>query len=438
MDFGTVLHVLYTGIVLLLMVSILVAAHEFGHYLFARLFGMGVEEFAIGMGKPRLKVWMRKTYSVDPIPGPAGQESNQFTEEERYAYLTDGSTALQPEPVEQPSPSQVKLSLQETTDFTIRPWPVGGFVRIKGMVPEEDGSETKVPGGFYSKAPWKRFIVLLAGPVFSVVAGVIILTGVYSVRGLDGPDPRPVLGGLSEDGAAYQAGLREKDLVTKVDGKPVAKFYDMILGIVDKSGQPVEFEYVRDGKTLTATVTPVERDGPILGPDLETTQPARKAGRIGVAPDISLVKLSFGAAFAEAVRAPVKVVTRLISLIPRPKELKENVGGPISIARATSAAVQMGPGFIILLSGWLSISVGIFNLLPIPPLDGGQMLVAIAEALRRGRRLSFQVQGTVAAIGFSLVLVFFVTVMYIDIGRLISPKEPAKAIPKEQKLEEAK
>ncbi|HKU53309.1 MAG TPA: site-2 protease family protein, partial [Nitrospira sp.] len=181
MDFTAIPHYLLTAVVFVVMLCVLVAAHEYGHYLLARLFGMGVEEFAIGFGKKPIWTWMRKTYSVQRNPGPAGPSVPLHLE--TSSYPTDGSSALQPEPETSPTPSQVKLTVQETTDFTIRPWPLGGFVRIKGMVPEEDGSETKVPGGFYSKAPWKRFIVLLAGPVFSVLAGVIILFGLKLAMG---------------------------------------------------------------------------------------------------------------------------------------------------------------------------------------------------------------------------------------------------------------
>ena len=83
--------------------------------------------------------------------------------------------------VEEESPSG-KI-LRETTRFTVRPWPLGGFVRIKGMLPEEDGSETTIAGGFYNKPPIQRLVVLFAGPLFSVLAGILILTPLYMTTG---------------------------------------------------------------------------------------------------------------------------------------------------------------------------------------------------------------------------------------------------------------
>lgn len=436
MDFGTVFHVLITAVVLLLMMSILVAAHELGHYLFARLFRMGVEEFAIGFGKKPIWTYMRKTYEVDPIPGGSETKTDQFTDEERYKYLTEGSAALQPEPIADPTPSKVKLSLQETTDFTIRPWPIGGFVRIKGMIPEEDGSETKVPGGFYSKAPWKRFIVLLAGPVFSVVTGIIILFGQTVILGKKVPSGT-TLEEVIANGPAHAAGLKAGDKITNIDGTPITSAFQVSNVIRDKDGKALPITFVRDGKELTATLTPkLESEASaVLGLDGKPTGEVRKQAKMQAAWETIRLPVPVGEAFVDAVRVPGEMVAHLGRLVMKPKELKENVGGPISIARATSDAVKLGPAFVIWLSAMLSISVGIFNLLPIPPLDGGQMMVAVAEAIRRGKRLSIQVQGAVAAVGFALVALFFVTVMFIDVGRLVNPKETPVGIKREVKTE---
>lgn len=436
MDFGTVFHVLITAVVLLLMMSILVAAHELGHYLFARLFKMGVEEFAIGFGKKPIWTYMRKTYEVDPIPDGGEQKADQFTEQERYDYLTDGSSALQPEPIVDPTPSKVKLSLQETTDFTIRPWPIGGFVRIKGMIPEEDGSETKVPGGFYSKAPWKRFIVLFAGPVFSVVTGILILFGQTVILGKKVPSGT-TLEEVIANGPAHAAGLKPGDKITNIDGTPITSALQVSNVIRDKDGKALPISFVRDGKEMTATLTPkLESEASaVLGLDGKPTGEVRKQAKMQAAWETIRLPVPIGEAFVDAVRVPGEMVAHLGRLVMKPKELKENVGGPISIARATSDAVKLGPAFVIWLSAMLSISVGIFNLLPIPPLDGGQMMVAVAEAIRRGKRLSIQVQGAVAAVGFALVALFFVTVMFIDVGRLVNPKETPVGIKREAKPE---
>lgn len=423
MDFGTVLHVIVTGVVLLVMMSILVAAHELGHYLFARLFRMGVEEFAIGFGKKPLWTYMRKTYEVDPIPDGGNSSTEQFTEKERYDYLTDGANALQPEPIADPTPSKVKLSLQETTDFTIRPWPLGGFVRIKGMIPQDDGSETKIPGGFYSKAPWKRFIVLLAGPVFSVVTGVLILFAQTVVLGKQVPSGT-VLDEIIKDGPAYVAGLRPGDQITNIDGQPIKSAYEVGSAIRDKDGKQLKVSYIRNGIESQTTLIPkLEPEAsPVLGLDGKPTGVVKKQAKMFAKWDQRRVPVPVGEAFTDAAKVPGEMIAQLARLVTKPKELKENVGGPISIARATSDAVKLGPGFVIFLSALLSISVGIFNLLPIPPLDGGQMMVAVAETLRRGKRLSIQVQGTIAACGFALVALFFVTVMFIDVERLVKPK----------------
>src|SRR6185369_10415908 len=110
------------------------------------------------------------------------------------------------------------------------------------------------------------------------------------------------------------------------------------------------------------------------------------------------------------------------------------VGGPGTIAKVTSEATKQGVGPVIELMAMLSISVGIFNLLPVPPLDGGQMLVAIAEMLRGGRRLSMKVQGAVTAIGLALVAMLFISVVFIDIGRLSQGDKSAdKVISKDEK-----
>lgn len=435
MDLGTVFHVLLTALAMLFMICLLVAAHEYGHYLFARIFGMGVEEFAIGFGKRPIWTWMRKTYSVEAVPGPAGKSA--ASERNSYDYPTDGANALQPELVPEPSPTptQGKLVTTETTDFTIRPWPLGGFVRIKGMLPEDDGSETTVPGGFYSKAPWKRFIVLLAGPVFSVAAGVIILF--FLTLAVGKTVQGTTLGNLIKGGAADKAGLLPGDKVLEIDGKKIASPPDVAFSVRDQAGKPINVVIQRGTEQKTLTITPsLEKEpSPVINAEGIPTGEFKRQGKLEAywdPNDQRHVSVSVGEAFMESARVPYTVVTTLARLVTQPKQLKENVGGPISIAKATSEAVRLGPETVVALAAMLSISVGIFNLLPIPPLDGGQMMVALIEMLRGGRRLSIKIQGAIATAGFALVAMLIITVMTIDVGRLTEkPKEAPELVKKD-------
>src|SRR5579859_4472111 len=135
-------YILITIPVLLTMITLLVAAHEYGHYLFARLFKMDIEEFSIGFG--HMPSGFAKALGKKPY----------------WTWMKKGDT-----------------------EFNIRPLPLGGFVRIKGMMPQEDGSETKIENGFYSKSPAKRLAVLFAGPLFSVLAGMLVLVGMLTLVG---------------------------------------------------------------------------------------------------------------------------------------------------------------------------------------------------------------------------------------------------------------
>lgn len=427
MDLGTLFHLATTIAVILVMICILVAAHEYGHYLFARMFGMGVEEFAIGFGRKPIWTYMRKSYEVERHP-----ETTTPTDETEYIFPVDGSAALQPEPIEQPSRAAVKLAVKETTDFTIRPWPLGGFVRIKGMVPEEDGSEIHVPGGFYSKAPWKRFIVLLAGPVFSVLAGVVIMFALMIAVGEK--KGTTTLKNVIEGGPASVAGLRAGDKILKIGDLEIKTVHDATFALRDRAGQETRVEFERSGQVKSLVLTPQleANPSPVIDRDGNPTGETRRQARMRAEWESVNVPIPPQRALVNAVITPYMVVSELGRLITKPAQLKENVGGPISIAKATSDAVKIGPEAVIFLSAVLSISVGIFNLLPIPPLDGGQMLVAVAEMFRGGRRLSLRVQGFITAAGFAMVLMLFASVMMIDIGRLADggKSEPATAKPK--------
>lgn len=378
----------------LIMICLLVAAHELGHYLSARKYKMGVEEFAIGFG-PKLCTWMRRTYEADPAP--------------------DGTARF------------------ETTDFTFRVIPLGGFVRIKGMVPEEDGSETQIAGGFYSKPPIQRLAVLFAGPLFSLLFGIVVLTGVFSVFGEERHSTSTVVQAMSANGPAAKAGLKLGDKVLQIDDQPVNKFMDLVHYARERPGKTVTLQVDRNGRTLSlrTVIETSKTESPVF--EFENGEYVPKGdskiqGKLGLGFPTEHYAVPFGQAFARSVTAPFQMISGLASLVAQPSKAKEQVGGPIQIADITVRAAESGIVTLMTLAAMLSMSLGIMNLIPIPPLDGGQMAVAFVELLRKGRRLSSQVQGAVSTVGFLVVFTLIASVVVLDINRkrdeLAQPAQP--------------
>ncbi|MBI1757539.1 MAG: site-2 protease family protein [Fimbriimonas ginsengisoli] len=399
------LSVLETALVFVVMVSVLVAAHEYGHYIFARLFGMGAEEFCIGVGVRPLLTWGRRRYRL------------ALSESERAALpMAEGALDAGEPPRE----------LNEETRFTVRAWPIGGFVRIKGMVPQEDGSEVRVPGGFYSKAPWKRLVVLFGGPLFSVLAGVLILFFLYWAVGATRPAGTSIEG-IVRGGPAQAAGLLPGDRLTAIDGQPVLEFYDVVSRVRDQAGRDLQVRYVRQGVERETRLQPklAELPDAVMGSDHLPTGEMRRQAKIGAAFGLVHVALGPVGALAEAVSRPQQAVVGMIAIFERKVKVEDSVGGPIALATMTDAAVRQGILTLIEWAGILSISVGIFNLLPVlGVLDGGQMVTALIEMLRGGRRLSYKVQNAMAAVGFSMIVLIVIGVFFVDIKRLVMPSRP--------------
>lgn len=368
-----------TLLAFLLMVTVLVAAHEFGHYIVAKSFGMQVEEFSIGMGP---KIW---TYAK-----------------------------------------------RNGTEFTVRPFPIGGFVRVAGMVPDEEGTETAVKDGFYSKGPWPRIWMLLAGPVFSVLAGFVLLLPLWAAIGQPKAIQTPVIGGINPTGAAAKAGLKLGDRVVSVDGLPVNKFFDIIRTVRDNGGKPVVINYTREGVAGKATVTPVVDKEPtnVVSPDLEVTPEKRIQSKIGIGFSVERVPMGLGDASIAAFKRPFEMAGDLLKRLASPKQLIESVGGPESMVRVTHMAVTDGFYSYVEYAGLISMSLAIMNLLPIVPLDGGQIMIAVVELVRKGRRLSFKTQNVVQSLGLCFVLLMFISFITIDRIRWSQIDSESKDAPK--------
>ena len=362
--------------------AILILFHELGHFWAAKLFKMRVEEFALGFGKRLLRVGL------------------------------DGQTA-----------------------YNIRARPLGGFVRIAGMEIEDaaerrltgagenragsDMQTTNValmeqeaaevdgadPDGFNSRPLYQRFLVILAGPVFSIVLAWLAFCLIGVVYGLPYPGGKPTtrIASVEAGSAAARAGLTVGDTIVAVDGRPVTEWDAIVATIRTSAGKPLRLTVRGQGEaTRELTVTPRARQ--VEG---------KTIGQIGVAPDFPTRRVSLGESFVTGTQLMGSYLKALGGIFAS-GQVRENVGGPIAIFQGTRQAVDAGGSSPLQLLAMLSLSIGIFNLLPIPVLDGGHMLVLTVEVLRR-RRLEPDTQRAVAMVGLAVIGVIFVLIVSKDI-----------------------
>lgn len=507
---------LITAISLMVILTVLVAVHELGHYLAAKMFGMEVEAFAIMLGgvrKTNLKPYLEKplvsgwivagvwigsvalweVFQALQIPiGTAAMQVvavmvvplwiasrlaalyhadfNRIAQRWLTAWLLwffvitfagvtagKGITGFIPlltpisaiallmtyylpvgkrEEEDQYGIGHIKAGNDQVqvryrpllshttkagTEFSLLVLPLGGFAKIKGMQPREDGSETRIPGGFFSKPPWQRFIVLFAGPLFSILAGIAIFAGLFMTYGM--PTDEPLIGGIAKDSAAEAAGLQKGDMIVSLDGRPMETSKAVRDYVVAKGVEPIKIVVKRAGQPVSVTATPritVAKSDPT----------AKPTPLLGVAFEMPMKRLPAGEAFVAAVRQPIEFVTQFAGMFKEPSRISENVGGIGTVAAITDSAVRSDRSVEtrLFIAAMLSISLGVFNLLPIYPLDGGQMLVAVMEMLRGGRRLSMRVQSAISGFGFMLICMLILFVLVNDARRLSSgeiiPSDP--------------
>jgi regulator of sigma E protease len=228
--------------------------------------------------------------------------------------------------------------------------------------------------------------------------------------------------------------LQPGDRILAVNGDPITRFYDFIAHIRQSGDKTIQIELSRKSQILTVAVTPKwnDNDTPVLDENLDPTGELKRQATIGISmPRQKMVKLPVGEATVQAITEPARALRSVVGLFSKPKDFDQTVSGPATMVLATNEAVTHGPYQVLWLSAILSISVGIFNLLPFAPLDGGQMFIAFAEMLRGGKRLSMQVQTAITAVGAMLVVALVLSAWFVDFRRQFGPPEskPLRFLP---------
>ena len=303
-------------------------------------------------------------------------------------------------------PRWIRLFKRGDTEYTIHPVPLGGFVKLAGADPGEVG----LPNGFQSKPWWSRFLVYLAGPFFSFLLGYIIFCTLGFTVGL--PISRDVENKVDlvmPGSEADRVGLRTGDEIIKINSTDIRAGRDMLKIVHDSANKRLHIIIRREGRIVSVYATPKPRK---VG--------GKMVGLLGFLPRQRLERVGLARSFAYGNQATEAFAATMIKVLPS-KQVKDAVGGPISIVDATYTSLKRGPYGYLELMGVLSLSFAFVNILPIFVVDGGQMLLLVVEGIKR-RRLSAKTWEVTQKIGLTMIAIMVILIMYLDLGRLADNK----------------
>lgn len=409
----------------ILIFGIIVVVHEFGHFYFAKKSGILVREFAIGMG-PKIFAHIGKdgtayTIRILPLGGYV-----------RMAGWGDDTTEIKtgtPVSLTLTDDGKVKrINLSgKKLDQTALPMQVTQFdfedkLFIKGLVLEEektfavdhdatvveaDGTEVRIAPldvQYQNATIWGKLITNFAGPMNNFILGVVVFwILIFMQGGVRDVDTNQFH--VMPQGALAKVGVPETAQITKIGSHEISNWESLIQAVEsetkDKTAPTLDVTISEKGSDKQVTVTPEESQGRYL---------------LGVQPGIKSDFLSmFVGGFTTAADSALRILSALKNLIFQPDLNK--LGGPVAIFKASSDAAKNGIENVLYFLAMISINIGIFNLIPIPALDGGKIVLNILEAIRR-KPLKQEIETYVTLAGVVIMVVLMIAVTWNDIMRL--------------------
>ena len=367
--------------------GLVVFVHELGHFIAAKLTGVYAPRFSIGFGPSLLKKRYGETEYVLAALPLGGYVRMASREDEATAFLEGGSenSAV--------TPGSAKDGFDPNSMIPFGPKPI----------PEERW--------FESKSLPARLFIMLAGVTMNALLAYVIYFGLLLRSGM--PTPVPVAAVVTPGKPAALAGIQVGDSIASLNGRPLESWQTLLDSIGASAGRPLSLGLVRDGNPVTVTVTPASEA--VVDPETGIKQPR---GRIGMIAGQVFTPIGVPQAFSEAWRITIdnggRIFTALGSLV-RGVGISD-LGGPIAIAQVSVQAAQGGIESLLLLVALISINVAVFNLLPIPILDGGQIVLNVAETIK-GSAFSTRTRENILKGGLLIIGLLFVTVMFNDISR---------------------
>ncbi len=346
----------------ILVLGLLIFVHELGHFLLAKLFRVRVLKFSLGFG-PKL---------FGKVVGD--------------------------------------------TEYLVSAFPLGGYVKMFGENPDEqDISEEDRKSSFAHKPVLQRFLIILAGPFFNLAFAVFLFFAIFFIMGSPESVDTTRVGKVSQDSPAFHAGIQSGDIFLAINNQETTSWLDVLEGVKNSGGKPLEVLVLRGSEELEITVTPaIDSAKNLFGEVVEERY------MIGIMRDDELIYKDVSVwqavkdAFAQTWLFIYLTGMGILKILQRVVPASE-LGGPILIAQI--AGEQMRAGWVNLgyFTGLLSVNLGILNLLPIPVLDGGHLVFLTLEGIRKkpmGERAQIIAQQVgIAFLGTLMIFVFYNDIM---------------------------
>ncbi len=357
MDFSTLEVILKVGLVF----GLIVFVHELGHFTVAKLVGVGVERFSLGFG-PKLL----------------------------------GRTVGE-------------------TEYLISAMPLGGYVKMIGEETGEEVAPEDIPRSFTHQSLRNRFLIVAAGPSANFVTAFVMFSLAFLSFGVPVALEDAQIGAVVPDSPAQQAGIQAGDQILSLSGTTVQTWEEMAERIRSSQGEELQVVLRREGsqQPVELSVTPELRE--------EATEEGTARYAIGIMPASRFEDVSAGRAVvlgAQQTWMLSVMIVQTVGKLIQGKISTNELGGPILIAQVASEQARRGLSYLMHFTALINVNLAIFNLLPIPILDGGHVLLLLIELLL-GRPPSLRSREMAFRVGFLVIISLVVLVFYNDIARLV-------------------
>lgn len=334
-----------TVISAILIFFVLVLVHELGHFITAKLCGVEVHEFGIGMGP----VIFKKEY--------------------------------------------------KGTVYSLRCIPIGGFCAMEGEDEESDS-----PGAFGNKKPWQRIIILVAGATMNLLLGLLLM-GIVMFGSKAQYVAVPVVDKVIEQSAAEEAGLMQGDKITKINNTNIQTQAELKFELSRYKGGNIDVEYLRNGERKKASILPKKGEDGVYYIGFEAkVEPLDFGGRL-------YHTWHYSVFYGKVILCTLfDLVTGNIGM--------EAMSGPVGIVSEIGKSAKQGIDSLLSLAAIITINIGLFNLLPLPALDGGRIIFVLAELITR-KKIPADKEGMVHFLGFMLLILLMIFATWQDILRLL-------------------